>query len=89
MHLLHPIAEAVDNHAPHNRMIGVERISGAAEIGVARSVLFQNVVGVVVEAAKAERRPVVVALGGVIEDNIQDDLDSLPGGAPSPCRETR
>jgi hypothetical protein len=29
MHLGHPLAEAVNNHTPHDWLIGVQRISGA------------------------------------------------------------
>ena len=57
-------------------MIGVEGVSRAAVIGVARAVLFENVVGAVVEAAEAECRSLVVTLGGVVEHNVENDFDA-------------
>ena len=78
VHLFHPIAEAVHDHPADDGMIGVERVSRAAVIGVARAVLFENVVGAVVQTAEAERRPAVVAFGGVIEDHVENDLDARP-----------
>ena len=59
-------------------MIRVERVAGAAVIGVAGAVLFENVVGAVLQPAEAQRRPVVVAFGGVIENNIENDFDARP-----------
>src|SRR5467141_2326314 len=59
-------------------MIGIKRIPSAAVIGVARAVRFKNVVGAVLQPAKTQRRPAVVAFCGVIEDNVEDDLDARP-----------
>ena len=78
VHLLDPVAEAVDDHPADDRMIGVERVAGAAVVGVARAVVFEDVVGRVVESAEAQRRPAVVAFGGVVEDDVENDLDAGP-----------
>jgi hypothetical protein len=51
---------------------------GAAGVVHVRAVVAQAVVGRVVEPAKAEGRPVLTALGGVVEDDVEDDLQ--PGG---------
>ena len=56
-------------------MIGVERIPRAAVVGVARAILFEDVVRRVVEPAKALRRSPLIALGGVVENDVEDDLD--------------
>ena len=61
MHLLNPITDAVNDHSPDDGMIGIERISAAAVVGIARAVLFENVVGVVVEPTETKGRPVLVA----------------------------
>ena len=53
MHLLHPIMQAVDDHAAHHGLVGIERIAGAAVVGVTRLVLLEDVIDLVVEAAKA------------------------------------
>ena len=78
MHLFDPIAEAVQDHPADNRMIRVERVSRTAVVGVARAILFENVVSDVVEAAKTQRRAVVIAFGSVIEHNVENHLDTRP-----------
>ena len=45
-------------------------------VGVARPVRLEDVVRRVVQAAEAERRPVVVAFRRVVEDDVEDDLDA-------------
>ena len=35
MHLVHPVTEAVHNHAPYNRMVRIQRVSCAGEVRVA------------------------------------------------------
>src|SRR5947209_6355144 len=59
-------------------MIRVERVPGAAVVRIARPVLFEDVVGAVVQPAEAERRPQVVALRGMIEDNVENNLEAGP-----------
>ena len=76
MHLSDPIAEAVQNHPADNRMIGVKRVARAAVVGKARAVLLEDVVGVVVKSAEAERWPGMVAFGRVVEDDVQDHFDA-------------
>ena len=59
-------------------MIGVERVAGAAVIGVARAIFLKDVVGAVVQTTETQRRPGVVAFGGVVEDHVENDLDARP-----------
>src|SRR5262249_56078779 len=70
VHRLHPVAEAVDDHAANDRMIRVERIPGAAVVRVPGPVAFEDVVRPVVDAAEAQRRPALIAFGRVIEDDV-------------------
>ena len=57
----------------------VERVAGPAEVGVGRAVVgVEQVVVVVGEAAEAERRAVGAALGGVVVDDVEDDLEAGP-----------
>src|SRR4029453_460408 len=51
-HFSDPIAEAVQDHSANNRMIRIKRVSRTAVIGVVRAILFENVVGRVIEASK-------------------------------------
>ncbi len=76
VHRLDPVAETVHDHPPDDRLVGVERVPRARVVGVAGAVVLEDVVGHVVEPAKAQRRPVVVALGGVVEDDVENDLDA-------------
>jgi hypothetical protein len=48
----YPIAAAIQDHSANDGMIGIERVSSAAVVGIARAVLFQDVVSVVVEPTK-------------------------------------
>src|SRR3954467_12089411 len=45
-------------------------------VDVVPAVLGQAVVRRVVQAAKAQRRPVLVALGGVVVDDVEQDLEA-------------
>jgi len=75
-HFLDPVAQAVHDHAQHIGVAQLERVAGACEVVViALLTLHQVVVGAVVDAPEAQRRPQVVALGGMVVDDVQDDLD--------------
>ena len=79
VHLGDPVAEAVEDHPAHDRLVRVERVAGAREVGVARAVVaVEEVVLLVGEAAVAERRPAVAALGRVVVDDVEDDLEPGP-----------
>ena len=78
VHLLDPVAEAVHDHASDDRVIGVERVAAAAVVGVPRAAVLEDVVREVVQPAEAERRPVEAALGRVVEDDVEDDLEARP-----------
>src|SRR5699024_8406642 len=53
-----------------------ERVATAGVVGVLRSALFENVITRIVDPAEAERRAVLIAFGGVIENDVEDHLDS-------------
>jgi|GEM_PF-6300603 len=76
MHLADPIAQAVEDQAPDDRFIGVQRVAAAGVVGVAGFVLRKDVIGFVCQSAEADGGTVFVALGGVVVDDIGDDLDS-------------
>ena len=57
----------------------VERVPAARVVHVvAAVVLHEAVVGGVVDAAEGQRRAEVIALGGVVVDHVEDDLDAGP-----------
>ena len=58
-------------------LLHVQRVAAAGEVHVvARLPGLQPVVDAVVDAAQRQRRPEVVALGGVVVDHVEDDLDA-------------
>jgi hypothetical protein len=74
MHLLDPVAEAVKDHPADDWLVRVQGVTGPRIVGVARAVLLKDVISVVIETAKAEGRTVNPALGGVVENHVEDDL---------------
>ncbi len=61
----------------------VQGVAGPGVVDVAAGIVgVEPVVGGVVDAAEAERRALVVALGGVVVDHVQDHLDA--GGVQAP-----
>ena len=76
VHLLDPVAQRVHDQGQHLGMAGVEGVAGAGVVHVEAPVgVHRPVVGVVVEAPERQRRAHVVALGGVVVDDVQDHLD--------------
>src|SRR5262245_47031199 len=78
MHLLDPITKAIHDHPANDGLIGVERISGPAVIGIPRAILIENVVSAVVQATKTQRWPIMVAFRCMVEDHVENDLDTGP-----------
>ncbi len=74
MHLLTPEVEAVHDHPQHHRMGAVEGVTAARIVGVFL-VVVEDVVGLVIDAAKREDGTIIAPLGGVVVDHIQDHLD--------------
>ena len=77
VHVGHPVPQRVHDELQHVGVAGVEGVAAAGVVDVAaRLALVQPVVGRVVDAAEAQRRPALVALGGVVVDHVEDDLDA-------------
>ena len=71
------IAQRVHDQAEHGRMYRVEAVARPGEVHVvARVVGHQPVVRGVVDTLEAEHRAQVVALGGVVVDDVEDHLDA-------------
>ena len=72
----HEVAERVHDQAEHARVHRVQRVARPGEVHVVPPVVrHQPVVGGVVDALEAEHRAEVVALGGVVVDDVEDHLD--------------
>ena len=77
VHLGHPVPQAVHDQLQGVRVAGVERVAGARVVHIELGgVIHQPVIGGVVDATHRERRAELVALGGVVVDDIQDHLDA-------------
>jgi hypothetical protein len=63
-------------------MRGVDGVACPRPVQVPGAIGLQPVPGEVVEPAEAQRRPEVVAFGGVVVDHVDDDLD--PGEMQRP-----
>ncbi len=75
VHLLHPVAQRVRDHCEAARVPQVQRVATAGHV-LERPVVAQPVVGLVVQAAPAGRRPVGTALAGVVVDDVEQDLET-------------
>ena len=73
----HPVAQRVHDQAQDARVLGVERVAGARVVHVvARVVGHEPVVRLVVDALEGQHRAEVVALRGVVVDDVEDHLDA-------------
>ena len=78
MHLLRPVAQRVHDQPQRLRAVRVQRVAAARVVDVEAPIILQAVVGGVVEPAQTQGGTVLAALGGVVEDDVEDDLE--PGG---------
>ena len=77
VHLLDPVAQAVHDELQDVRLEHVERVARARVVHVAARVVGQQpVVGLVVQAAQRQRGAGRSALGGVVVDDVEDDLEA-------------
>ena len=77
MHLLDPVAQRVHDELQRLRVRRGERVAAAGRVPVmARRLRDEPVVAAVVEALQRERRAEVVALAGVVVDDVEDHLDA-------------
>ncbi|MDQ1176777.1 hypothetical protein QE416_001513 [Microbacterium sp. SORGH_AS 421] len=82
VHLEHPVTQRIHDQLQRVGVAHVHAVAGAGVVGVvALVVVFEAVVRLVVDAAHRQGRAHVVALGGVVVDHVEDDLDA--GGVQS------
>ncbi len=75
-HLAYPVTHRVDDHVEHPGVGGVDRVAAAGHVVVIALVGGQPVVALMVDATEAQCGPLVTALGGVVVDDVDDDLDA-------------
>ena len=77
VHLGDPVPQAVHDQLQHARASHVQRIAAAGEILVIpRRVRLEPVVARVVDSAKRDRRPEMIAFGRVVVDDVEDHLET-------------
>ncbi len=72
-----PIAKAIDHHVARHRMIAVQRVAATGEV-VVITFRREHVVGLIVDAAKRNHRPAMIAFSRVVEHDIQNYFDTVP-----------
>ena len=77
MVLRRPVAQAIQHHAAHNRVVAVERVAGAAEVEIV-AIRRQHVVDLVVEPAERDIGSHLVAFSGVVKHHVQKHLNTGP-----------
>ena len=77
VHLVHPVPQAVHDQLQHLGALHVERVPAPGEVHVvARVVGHEPVVRGVVDPLQRQRRAEVVAFGGVVVDDVEDDFEA-------------
>ena len=76
VHLGHPVAQAVLNQTPHDRLVRVQGVAAPGIVGVLRFVLLEDVIELVGQAAIAQRGSISAVLRCVVEDDVEDDFES-------------
>ena len=76
VHLLHPVAQAVDDKIHCVGLVAVEGVSAARIVHVILLVRRQNVVLVVLYSLEFKSIAALVSFAGVVVDNVQNNFDS-------------
>ena len=71
-----PVPQAFQDHLAHDGVVAVQGIAAAAEI-IVIPVGRQHIIDLIVEALETEGRTLFVALCGMVEHNVKDDLDAV------------
>ena len=74
--LADPVAQRVQDHPADHGVAQVQGVAAAGDVDVLAA-LVEPVVGAVVQTAPGQRRAVAALLGGVVVDDVEDDLQAL------------
>lgn len=75
-HFLHPVAQGVGDQPQHLGLDDMQGVAAAGVVGVVAGVVGEPVVAGVGDAAQREGGAALVGLGGVVVDDVEDDLDA-------------
>ena len=77
MHFGDPVPQRIHQQLQHAGMLHVQRVAGTGVVHVeARLIRLQPIVGRVVHAPEAQRRPELVAFGRMVVDDVEDHFDA-------------
>ena len=79
--VVHPMSQAEEDQLADDRVIAVDRVAAAGVVAVVAGVA-EHVIDAVLQPLERQRGPEVVALGSVVEDDVEDHLDA--GSVESP-----
>ena len=79
--VVHPVPQTEEDQFADDRVIAVDRVAAAGVVAVVAGVA-EHVVDAVLQPLERERGPEVVALGGMVEDDVENHLDA--GGMEGP-----
>ena len=74
--VVHPMPQAQEDHLADDRMVAVDGVAATGIVAVILAAAGEHVIDLVFEPLEAQRRAVLVAFGGVVEDDVEDDLDA-------------
>src|SRR5262245_6190993 len=77
VHLHKPVAEAIHDELKNVWIGNVKTVTAASEINIMPAVLGQAVIGHVVDPAHGQGRAAMVGLGGVVVNDIENNLESF------------
>ena len=75
LHVVRPVAQRIQHEAGRGIRRRVDRVAAARHVDV-RAVVVLAVVRAVVDAAQARARTADALLGGVVVDDVEDDLEA-------------
>src|SRR5262249_2019131 len=81
VHVGNPEAQAVEDQLAHGGMVAVDRVAAASEVEVV-TIAVEQVIELIIQAAKVTGPTLGIALAGVIEDDVEKGLDA--GGMEGP-----
>src|SRR6185437_3327798 len=78
-HFLDPVAQTLDHQPLHGRMIAAQRVAGAGIVDqhLLAVDLDMSVVGLGVEPLEAQDRAGIVALAGMVVNDVENDCDAV------------
>ena len=68
--------QAKEDHLADDRVIAVDRVAATRVVAIRAAAVVEHVVDAVLQPLEAERGPVLVAFGRVVEHDVENDLDA-------------